>query len=78
MEKYEGAVSSRFKLVKDAVVRILSDTGNVITFGYGSVSMGLSRGFKQDGILLMNHGGSIHDSIGVSERRFMVETASTG
>lgn len=68
MEMYNGHKASRFNEVKDNLHRILNDGGKVITFGYHSVSMGSSRGFIQDKILLMSHGGAIHDTVGVIER----------
>lgn len=68
MEMYEGAVASPFNKLKDALIPILNDGGIVITFGYHSVSMGASRGFVQEHILLMSHGGAIHDTIATIER----------
>ena len=47
----------------------LNKNGRVITFGYHSISMGKSRGFSQEKILLMSHGGAIHDTIAVIERK---------
>ncbi len=69
MEMYAGKVTSPFNALKDAVCRILKDDGRVITFGYHSVSMGKKRGFIQSRILLMSHGGAIHDTIAVVEDR---------
>ncbi len=69
MEKYGGRVMSPFNAVKQNIPNILSKDGIVITFGYQSVSMGKTRGFKQEEILLMSHGGAIHDTIAVMERR---------
>jgi hypothetical protein len=69
MEMYAGKISSPFNALKDAIVPILNDGGSVITFGYHSVSMGKQRGFIQDKILLLSHGGAIHDTIAVKEIR---------
>lgn len=69
MTKYEGAVSSPFNKVKDAIPSILKPEGIVITFGYHSNVMGEKRGFVQEHILLMSHGGAIHDTIAVIERK---------
>jgi len=70
MEMYEGKVASPFNRLKDALIDILSGAGSiVITFGYHSVSMGKARGFIQEHILLMYHGGAIHDTIAVVERK---------
>jgi hypothetical protein len=51
------------------VVDILEPNGIVITFGYHSNVMGQRRGFEQEHILLMSHGGAIHDTIAVIERK---------
>lgn len=69
MEYYNDNVSSRFRKVKDCLVDMVSMGGNVITFGYNSVSMGKNRGFEQKEILLMSHGGAIHDTIAVVEKK---------
>ena len=69
MEMYDGAISSPFNQVKNAIPNILSLHGIVITFGYHSNVMGSNREFKQEHILLMSHGGAIHDTIAVIERK---------
>ena len=69
MEMYEGKIASAFNVVKDKLIYILEPKSIVITFGYHSVSMGKGRGFEQEHILLMSHGGAIHDTIAVIERR---------
>ena len=68
MEMYDGAVSSPFNQIKNKIPDILAPQGIVITFGYHSNSMGKTRGFKQEHILLMSHGGAIHDTIAIIER----------
>lgn len=72
MEKYEGVVSSPFNKLKEHIPFILNKNGWVITFGYHSVCMGSNRGFTQEGLLLMSHGGAIHDTIAVKERRLLL------
>ena len=67
MEMYNGHKASRFNMIKDIIPKVLNKDGIVITFGYHSVSMGKKRGFKQEKILLMSHGGAIHDTIAVIE-----------
>ena len=67
IEMYNGHLASRMKQIKDLLPKILKRGGKVITFGYQSVSMGQSRGFVQDKILIMSHGGAIHDTIAVIE-----------
>lgn len=71
MEMYNGVVSSPFNRIKNSILNILTENGIVITFGYHSVSMGKKRGFEQEHILLMSHGGAIHDTIAVIERRIV-------
>lgn len=69
MELYNGNKASKFKQLKDHLPGIIIKTGEIITFGYQSVSMGAVRGFEQKEILLMSHGGAIHDTIAVLEQR---------
>lgn len=68
MEMYDGAVSSAFNQVKNHIPKILERNGIVITFGYHSNVMGKTRGFEQDHLLVMSHGGAIHDTIAIIER----------
>jgi|TARA_Y100000310_G_scaffold98941_1_gene96734 hypothetical protein len=68
MEMYNGHKASKFNMIKDLIYKILNKNGIVITFGYHSVSMGKSRGFEQVKVLLMSHGGAIHDTIAVIEK----------
>ena len=68
MEMYNGHKASRFNQLKDQLSEILSSGGKVITFGYHSVSMGAVRNFNQTEILLMSHGGAIHDTISIVEQ----------
>jgi hypothetical protein len=69
MEMYGGRLASPFRQLKDAIPGILSPNGKVITFGYHSVVMGVSRGFIVEKIALFSHGGAIHDTIVSVERR---------
>lgn len=69
MTKYGGAVSSPLNQIKKYLPYVLTPNGIVITFGYHSNVMGEGRGFKQEHILLMSHGGAIHDTIAVVERK---------
>jgi 23S rRNA G2069 N7-methylase RlmK/C1962 C5-methylase RlmI len=69
MEMYGGAVSSPFNQIKNFISNILTLEGIVITFGYHSNVMGEKRGFTQEHILLMSHGGAIHDTIAIIERK---------
>jgi len=48
---------------KDEISRILKVDGKVICFGWNSMGVGKTRGFEMQRILLVPHGGSIHDTI---------------
>jgi len=67
---YNGHKASKLNEIKDMIPNILNKDGIVITFGYQSVSMGKTRGFSQQEILLLSHGGAIHDTIAVIENSF--------
>ena len=69
MEMYNGNKMSRLNALKDSLYNKTNTNGLIITFGYHSVSMGTNRGFEQVEILLMSHGGAIHDTIAVVERK---------
>lgn len=69
MEMYDGAISSPFNQIKNEIGRILYPHGIIISFGYHSNVMGKTRNYKQEHILLLSHGGAIHDTIAVIERR---------
>ncbi len=69
MEMYGGAVSSPFNQIKNNLPNIMTPTGIVITFGYHSNVMGEKRGFEQEELLIMSHGGAIHDTLAIVERR---------
>lgn len=69
MELYKGMVCSPFRQLKDEIPKVLVPRGIVIIFGYHSVVMGLQRGFTSERIALFSHGGAIHDTIAVVERR---------
>jgi len=70
IEMYNGHKASKLNEIKDMIPNILNKDGIVITFGYQSVSMGKTRGFSQQEILLLSHGGAIHDTIAVIENSF--------
>ena len=69
MEMYNGKITSPFNLLKDNILKIIKRNGIIITFGYHSVSMGQGRNFKQEHLLLLSHGGAIHDTIAIKEKR---------
>jgi len=69
MEMYEGKVMSPFNSLKNNIPNILEKNGIVITFGYHSISMGKKRGFSQEHLLVISHGGAIHDTLAIIERQ---------
>lgn len=68
MEMYKGFVASPFNRLKDAIANVIRPGGLVITFGYHSISMSKKRKFVQEHLLVMSHGGAIHDTLAVVER----------
>lgn len=68
MELYQGMVCSPFRQLKEAVPACLEPGGLVITFGYHSIVMGRTRGFRLEQVALFSHGGAIHDTIASVER----------
>lgn len=68
MEMYNGNKASPFRQLKDLIPTILKQSGKVITFGYHSVVMGENRGFELEKVVLISHGGAIHDTIVSVER----------
>jgi len=55
--------------IKNEVHRILKPSGLVISFGWNSTGMGRNQGYEPLEILLINHGGTKHDTIVVVERK---------
>ena len=49
--------------IKNEAQRICRKGGKVICFGWNSMGMGKSRGFRMDRVLLVPHGGSKNDTI---------------
>src|SRR3990167_926272 len=55
--------------IKDEVARIVKPNGKVICFGWNSMGLGKSRGFRMERILLVAHGGSKNDTIVTVEKK---------
>ncbi len=66
---YKGHVAIPFKRLKDELVRIVPVGGDVVTFGYHSNSMSKVRGFELTRVLLICHGGAMHDTIAIVEEK---------
>jgi hypothetical protein len=62
---------------RDVVEYVLRPGGRVISLGFNSTGMGASRGFKKEGLLLVNGGGSHNDIIVLSERH-IGQTSTAG
>lgn len=69
-EKYgDGRYIGNEKKLKDALPTIINPFGKVISFGYDSVGMSYSRGFKKIAVCLVCHSGNHHDTICTVERK---------
>jgi len=68
-EKYEGRWIGKLTKVKNLLPQILNDGGRVISWGYSTVGMSKSRGFKKLAICLVTHSGDHNDSIGLVEEK---------
>jgi len=69
MEKYKGKTVSSHKKIKDILSRIIRPGGRIISFGYDSVGMSKSRGFKKIAICLVCHNGAHNDTICLVESK---------
>jgi hypothetical protein len=49
--------------LKNEAARIIKPGGKVICFGWNSMGLGKTRGFKMERILIVPHGGSKNDTI---------------
>ena len=70
-EKYGGRYIGSFTKIKNELLRILNDDGLIIQFGYDSVGMSKSRGFKKIAICLVCHNGDHNDTIGLVEQKVL-------
>ena len=61
--------SSFYSVKKDEIKRILKKDGICISFGWNSNGIGKTRGFEIIDILIVAHGGNIHDTICTVERK---------
>jgi hypothetical protein len=60
---------STYNAVKDRVHTLLRDDGIVVSFGWNSIGMGINRGYRQEEILLVCHGGVHYDTIVTVEKK---------
>lgn len=68
-EKYEGRWIGKLTKVKNLLPQILNDGGRVISWGYSTVGMSKSRGFKKVAICLVCNNGDHNDSMGLVEEK---------
>lgn len=55
--------------VRDAIDRIVSPNGVVLSFGWNSIGMGKGRGYKKERIILVCHGRAHNDTICTVDRK---------
>jgi hypothetical protein len=66
----EDTQSARlFRRVRNAIDRIVSPGGVVLSFGWQSVGMGVNRGYELFETMLVTHGGAHNDTICIAERK---------
>lgn len=65
-----------YKRVRGALDRILVPGGVMLSFGWNSAGMGVTRGYAIEEILLVAHGGAHNDTICVAERKRAYSDAS--
>ena len=68
-EKYEGRWIGKLTKVKNLLPQILNDGGRVISWGYSTVGMSKSRGFKKLAICLVCNNGDHSDYMGLVEKK---------
>jgi len=73
-EKYEGRWIGKLTKLKNLLPKILTNNSRVITWGYSTVGMSKSRGFKKIAICLVCHSGDHNDSIGLVEQKIEERT----
>lgn len=58
-----------YRRVRDAIDRIMRPGGTVLSFGWQSMGMGISRGYELIETMLVAHGGGHNDTICIAERK---------
>jgi hypothetical protein len=58
-----------FRRVRNAIDKIVSPGGVVLSFGWQSVGMGVGRGYELTETMLVAHGGGHNDTICIAERK---------
>lgn len=65
--------SQNWRAERDEIDKILSPDGIVISFGWNTSGMGITRGYQIVEMMLVNHGGHHNDTLIVVERRLAVQ-----
>lgn len=65
--------SRLYSACRNAALKILTDDAIVISCGWNSSGMGISRGFELSQILMVCHGGAHNDTIVTVEKRLPVK-----
>jgi hypothetical protein len=68
IKTYNVKKAQKVTHARDVVEYVLRPGGRVISLGFNSTGMGLSRGYEKEALLLVNCGGSHNDYIVLSER----------
>jgi len=71
MEDTQSAVL--YQRVRNAADALLKPGGVVLSFGWNSVGMGLSRSYEMFDMLVVCHGGAHNDTICVAERKVLAD-----
>ena len=61
--------SRLYKEIKDLVWHLCTEDATVLSFGWNSVGMGISRGFEVVEVLMVCHGSAHNDTLCIAERR---------
>ncbi len=69
--------SRMHRIVRDNLDKVLRAGGLTISFGWNSVGFGRVRGYSQEEILMVCHGGGQNDTIVVVEKKPMVMVLPT-
>jgi len=64
-----------YRRVRNAIDRIVSPGGIVLSFGWQSVGMGVNRGYELFETMLVSHGGGHNDTICIAERKTALSSA---
>ena len=68
-EKYDGKYIGSLTKIKNELPKIINPQSRIIIFGYDSVGMSRSRGFKKIAICLVCHNGDHNDTICLVEEK---------